>query len=164
MKLKQIIYGFAIKSKLLRWKYIWQAWVFFICVSVNRLSSVLYLLGVAHFVPHWSLANHLSAIAHLSQSLTSFTFVSFCDFGVLAAIFQSTHFKSGKVWVLEKGNGWKRETEKKKKRWNRWNSSTKWCPKKVRSGISIQLHKGIIIIIIIGNLQSALRISKHFTT
>ena len=48
-------------------------------------------LSTTHFMSHWPSYNHLSAVDHLSQSSTSFTSMSFLDFGVLAAIFQPMH-------------------------------------------------------------------------
>ena len=46
-------------------------------------------LSITHFAPHWPLANHLSAVDHLSQSPTSFSCMSFHDFNVLAANFSN---------------------------------------------------------------------------
>ena len=48
-------------------------------------------LGITHTAPHWSWASYLFAINHLSQSPTSFSFISYHDFSVLAAIFQLTY-------------------------------------------------------------------------
>ena len=61
---------FPLQQIIYRWKYIWQASVFLVCILVKGLGPVSYLKvwNDTHFAPHWLLASCLSAISHLSQS------------------------------------------------------------------------------------------------